>query len=398
MRISTAGSYAIGISTLQKRQEELTEAQERLTSGKRVMRASDDPTAAARAERALAIQTRSEADQRAVDASRSAMTLVESALGDAIGLMQTAREALVAAGNGSYSAAERRTLADQLSGLRQQLLGVANRDDGAGAPLFAGQGSPSTPFLDGPTGVVFVGTSGEIKAADGQPLPLAFDGGAVWMSAARGNGVFETRAVNTAGTGWIDSGRVSNPAALAGGTYTIAFAVSGGATTYSIFRDGAPTAVANQPYQSGSEIQIDGMSAKVSGSPADGDTFELATSTPDLSVFESLDRAIAGLKDPAGSQADVRQAVTFGLRDVDATMARVQAARSRAGDALNHIDGATDRLAATKLTAQTDRSAAEDLDLVQALSEFQSQQTGYEAALKTYANVQRLSLFQYIGS
>ena len=49
MRISTAGSYATGVSTLQKRQEDLTEAQERLTSGKRVMRASDDPTAAARA-------------------------------------------------------------------------------------------------------------------------------------------------------------------------------------------------------------------------------------------------------------------------------------------------------------------------------------------------------------
>jgi flagellar hook-associated protein 3 FlgL len=398
MRISTAGSYAAGIGTMQKRQEELVEAQERLTSGKRVMRASDDPTAAARAERALAIQARSQADQRAVDASRSAMTLVESALGDALGLMQDAREALVSAGNGTYSAAERAGVAQQLRNLRQQLLAVANRDDGAGVHLFAGQGSASPPFLDAAGGVAFAGTPGEVKAADGEPLPLAFDGAAVWMSAPRGNGVFETRVINSAGTGWIDTGRVSDPSALTGSTYTLAFTASAAGTTYSIFRDGVPTALSNLPFAEGTDITVDGMTARVTGRPADGDTFELAPSTPDLSVFQALDSAIAGLTDANASQSAIRQSVGFGLRDLDATMARVQAARSRAGDALNHIDGATDRLAATQLTAQTDRSAAEDLDLVQALSEFQSQQSGYEAALKTYANVQRLSLFQYIGS
>ena len=47
--------------------------------------------------------------------------------------------------------------------------------------------------------------------------------------------------------------------------------------------------------------------------------------------------------------------------------------------------------------AQTERSAAEDLDMVEAISEFQGKQTGYDAALKTYSMVQRLSLFQYIG-
>ena len=46
---------------------------------------------------------------------------------------------------------------------------------------------------------------------------------------------------------------------------------------------------------------------------------------------------------------------------------------------------------------EADRSRAEDLDMPQAISEFQSQQTGYDSALKTYAAVQRLSLFNYIS-
>ena len=53
MRISSAFAYDKQLSQLQRRQSQLTEAQTQLTSGKRVLRASDDPVNAARAERAL---------------------------------------------------------------------------------------------------------------------------------------------------------------------------------------------------------------------------------------------------------------------------------------------------------------------------------------------------------
>jgi flagellar hook-associated protein 3 FlgL len=35
--------------------------------------------------------------------------------------------------------------------------------------------------------------------------------------------------------------------------------------------------------------------------------------------------------------------------------------------------------------------------MVQAISALQARQVGYDAALKTYSSVQRLSLFQYIN-
>src|SRR5580765_8321697 len=112
MRISTANGYTTALDSLMNRQSALSDTQDQLTSGKRVNRASDDPAAAARSERALAVERRTVADQRAVDASNNAMTLTESALGDAGSLLQQAREALVAAGNATYSDAERKGLAD----------------------------------------------------------------------------------------------------------------------------------------------------------------------------------------------------------------------------------------------------------------------------------------------
>ncbi|MCC7099262.1 MAG: flagellar hook-associated protein 3, partial [Rubrivivax sp.] len=71
--------------------------------------------------------------------------------------------------------------------------------------------------------------------------------------------------------------------------------------------------------------------------------------------------------------------------------------RASTGEALNRMDQAELRIADGKLAAQVDRSNAEDLDLVQAISDFQNRQSGYDAALKAYSMVQKLSLFNYIS-
>lgn len=397
MRVTTANAFETTVATLQQRQQALQRAQDQLTSGKRVARASDDPAAAARVERALASAARSDADQRALAASRNAMQQAEGALGGAVDLMQQVRELVVAAGNASYSDTERANLGAQIRGLRDQLLAIANRGDGTGGYLFGGQGSAQPPFVDGVGGVAFRGQDGITEVQAGDRLPMTMAGAATWLQARSGNGVFVTEPDPANGPGaWIDAGRVTDPSAVTGDPYRIVFQVSGGTTTYSVLRNGAPTAVAGQPYVAGRAIQIDGMAATVNGTPANGDAFDLTPSAPDLSVFDALDRLAADLQTGHRSAAQVTQTVQTGLRDIDASMARLQLQRATAGESLNHMDTVADRLADAKLHAQTERSTAEDLDMVQALSEFQNQQTGYEAALKAYSTVQRLSLFQYL--
>jgi flagellar hook-associated protein 3 FlgL len=397
-RISTARVHEAGIATLQQRQTQLADAQERLTSGKRVDRASDDPAAAARAERALAGQMRAEASQRAVESSRTAMSLSETAMGDAVELLQQAREALVAAGNASYSDQERKGLAEKITAIRQQLLAVANRGDGAGSFLFGGQGASGAPFVDAPGGVQYRGIDGQRRTEAGTDLPLTVDGDGVFMPARTGNGVFETRAGAGVNQAWIDNGQVSDPSALTGSTYTLQFSVSAGTTTYAVLRDGLPTAVTSAPYRSGSDITVDGMTMRISGSPANGDTFTAQPSTSTLSVFDTLDRAIGELSTAGRTRAQIAQGNTDGLRDIDQSMAQMHSARAAAGEMLVRIDNETGRLADRKLAYQEERSRAEDLDMTDAISKFQNLQTGYDAALKSYSMVQRLSLFQYINT
>ena len=165
---------------------------------------------------------RTDSTQRALDASRNSMQLTESALSDAGDLLQQARELVVSAGNASYTDAERADVANQLTAIRNQLLGVANRADGTGGYVFAGQGASQPPYIDRPGGVDYVGTGGAVRVASDEPLPLTLDGNATWLTASTGNGVFETR-VGSSQSAWIDTGRVTDPEALTGASYSIQF-------------------------------------------------------------------------------------------------------------------------------------------------------------------------------
>jgi flagellar hook-associated protein 3 FlgL len=139
------------------------------------------------------------------------------------------------------------------------------------------------------------------------------------------------------------------------------------------------------------------MAFNVTGQPADGDRFETVPSTSSLSVFDVMDRTIAELKTPQRKGGEIQQGVTRSLRDVDQAMSALGAMRSQVGEILNLTEGAQGRLTDLKLYGETERSNAEDLDMVEAISNFQNQQSGYDAALKTYSMVQKMSLFQYIG-
>jgi flagellar hook-associated protein 3 FlgL len=407
MRISTSNSFDSAIGNLQRRQQDMSESQMQLTTGKRVNVASDDPVAAARAERALNTVARSEANQRGLEASRNTMSLSESALGDSVELLQQARETLVAAGNGSYSDGERRSLAIRLREVRNQLLSVANRPDGGGGFVFGGQGSSSPPVVDMPGGVQFVGQGGEAQASSSEKLSLTVDGDMVWLKAKTGNGVFNTDATNTnTGSAWVSAGSISSPTSLpypapAGTTppsYAIQFTNTGASITYDVLENGNPLAT-GVPYTTGKSVSIPGrgMEVGISGTPANGDTFSIQQSANTQSVFSTLDRAINALNSTNMNNGQIQQVVNGGLSGIDGLLSNMQSARSAVGETLNRMDGIESRISSLKLTAETDRSSAEDLDMVEAISKFQTKQTGYDAALKSYAMVQKLSLFQYVN-
>jgi flagellar hook-associated protein 3 FlgL len=404
MRVSTANSYDNTVSILARRQADLSQQQERLATGKRVLRASDDPVAATLAETAQNRLSRVQSDMRALESSRSSLAQAESGLGESGDLLQQVRELIVTAGNGGFNQSDRETVAKQLEGLREQLLGVANRTDNAGRTLFGGLGGSSTPFVDlyGPSGagVQFQGQRGQQAAGD-RSLPQSLDGDAIWMRVPPGNGGF-TVALGAANTGAVRTGlgQVTDPSLITGDSYSVSFADVAGTMQYTVTNQTTGTPVAGQagiPYEPGKTITFDGMSFEMIGAPADGDAIDVAPVTGPTDIFKVVQDAIDTLRNNGvGRDAQRVHDLTRSLAEVDAGLDRVLLARGRAGEWLNRADSLNTHLTDSAVAYETEKSQLEDLDLVKGISDFQTQQVGLDAALKSYAQVQRLSLFEYV--
>lgn len=449
-RFGTSHMYDRTIRNIGKQQAELASQMEHASAGKRVIRASDDPVAAAQAERARTRLSRIETDQRQLEAQKATITYAESTLGEINGAMQDFRGLLVQAGNGSYNQTQRDTLVEQLQSLRKQILNYVNRTDSNGLPLFRGlDTNANQPFPNGGLGI----QTGQTNS-NAYTITNSLDGGLAFFSGVTGNGVLSIGVgANNQGTAHTNVGVITDADAAyelkeslntltqqlqnlqSGGTSLpasihlplsaeIVFSEdASGALQYQVrtptgIKTWDPsTAAAGEteadypqvvysesaaaPFKSGADIQVLGMNITVSGDSKAGDSFQVAASAPQ-SIFDTLDAAIrtvqtAGNTDGSTKSALLTQGLTNSLAEIDTQLNRISSVRGLAGDLLNQADRMNSSLLALNEQVESQRSAAEDIDAVAALSQLKTQETAVSAALQSYASIQKLSLFNYIG-
>jgi flagellar hook-associated protein 3 FlgL len=411
-RTSSANAYDTAVRNITMRQSALSGLQENLTSGKRVLRPSDDPTSAALAERALTRINRIATDQRALEAQRSSIEVAESTLGSVTDAMQRFRELVVSAGNGVHSSTERKAIAVELQGLRDHIFSLANTQDANGQPLFSSLGSALAPFVGPQSGnpdYTFNGLPGQ-SGSSSVAIPFTLDGDSAFMLQPERDGAYDVKNSNTNSTLQSSGVSVTNGTLVTGSTYTISnLVVTAGATvgtskvTYDLVETPAGTSIALAPVSvtgadypsTASSIPIDlpGLHLTLEGTLSGADSF---TIQPNASIFSVLDHAIADIGSAIGNSG-ASQAVAQALHNIDIGMQRISAERSKAGDLLGRADRISANQETRSIELEGDRSRAEDLDMVKGISDFQNQQTGYSAALQTYAQIQKLSLFNFIS-
>lgn len=397
MRVPTLQTSRAGLQALQQREAEQAKLQEQIASGLRVRSPGDDPVAAAQAELARSRLARVAQDQRAAQLAQGTLAAADTALAQGVDLLQSAREALVAAGNGGHTPADRAALAVQLRATRDQLLATANAPDGAGGYLFGGQGASAAPFGGGVA--AFGAAAGTQHVGEGARFATTVDGRAAFLDLPQGNGVFVTAAAaaNT-GEGWIGAGTVSDAMQLTGHAYAIRIDGSAGALTYSVTdtTTGQPLPGGSRPLPGTDNIEVAGQRVRIGGTPAPGDAFELAPAGRQ-SVFATLDDAIAMLEDatlPGPARHERLERVQVGIdRGLDA----LQLARSTTAANLRLVDDAAAAGKEQEITVAGRLSDLQDLDLAQGISRLQASQVAYEAALKSYAAQAKTSLFDLVS-
>jgi flagellar hook-associated protein 3 FlgL len=186
MRIATGYAQKVALDGITDRQAALIKSQEQLSSGKRINRPSDDPAAAAEAEKVRSRQARMDAEKRAVGYAQQQLSNADSTIGDATSLLQTARETLLRAANATNNTSDRFTLGANLSAIREQLLAVANRSDGTGGFVFGGQGATSAPIA--PDGTTYNAQPGTVQVGQELSSPVSLDGRANFTASPTATG------------------------------------------------------------------------------------------------------------------------------------------------------------------------------------------------------------------
>ena len=117
MRMSTVQIFNQGVNNLLDRQADVTKTQEQLASGKRIMDASEDPAGTARVLNITSDLTRIDSYQRNTDNLQSQLAMEEGALRSVLRDLQRVRELTVQGNNAAMSAADRRSVGAEISGI-----------------------------------------------------------------------------------------------------------------------------------------------------------------------------------------------------------------------------------------------------------------------------------------
>jgi flagellar hook-associated protein 3 FlgL len=337
---------------------------------------------------------------------------------------------VVQAGDGILNAADKTSIALELQGIREQLVGLANQKDTAGNALFSGLGSNSstgesyfeqltTPQVTtyGPDGrsVDWNALHGQMAATE-TALPRALDGYAAFSgvkvdSAAaivgQSSGSFHAVSVVVT-TPNADVFNLSADAlASSQGSYTVQY-TAGAPGTWQVIQSNRsntpappapPVPYAVVPTQVGEDLELsfDGVTVKIKGDSAALAANATFTVSPavDRDIWETLDRAIGALEQGEAGY-DLHQELGVVHQQLGVREDQLLAARGKLGDWLNRADSLQALFSDRSVAYEKENSELTDLDMVAGISNFQKNQTAYQAALQSYSQVQKMSMFDYM--
>lgn len=400
MRISTNMLFETGVNRLGSLQTALARTQEQISTGRRILTPSDDPVAAAQAlglHQAQDVNTQYGVNRQS---ARHNLNLQEEALKHVTSLIQDVQALVIEAGNPTQGDSERQFLATELKGRLEDLLGLANTDDGSGNYLFSGYQSTVKPFAREGGSVAYMGDQGQrtLQVGAGRTLALSDPGSQVFQSGKTGNGRFDVAAAaaNT-GSGVIAIGSDSSTATPAS-RYEIRFISETEFDVYDVGVDPEEQLSTGNVYASGETITVAGMKVEIRGEPAAGDVFALEPSQRQ-SVFKTIEDLITALETPATGDVG-RAALTNSLgaaaRNLSNALDSVLTTRASVGARLRELDTLDEQGTDRNLQYEATLAELEQLDYTKALTDLAKQKIILEAAQQSFVQATGLSLFKLL--
>jgi flagellar hook-associated protein 3 len=312
MRIGTQNFYDRSLFSLQTRQSNLDRAQEELSTGKKILRTSDDPVAS---NTIIKLKSEISVSDRYVNAQGTASRfneVEESNLSSMNVIMLRVQELLVQAGNGSLDSVSLNAIGIELDKRADELFALSNSKNSNGDYLYSGFQTNTIPYKEDKFGYAqYQGDSGqrEVLVAASYKVEVNDPGNSFIDNVSSPYGHF----LNTAGggnTGTLDlsvglvsdSTEFTQPTAPAS-AYQVVFSGTAPAPATSYHVIDVQTGITVTPsrnFTPGDDIQVQGISIKTDASTRAevNDTFSItaAPGNTEKSLHWVLKQAIETMK------------------------------------------------------------------------------------------------------
>ena len=166
MRVADSMFFDMNRSSVALNKLRHMETQERVITGKRVQKPSDDPLASTLARRERARHARADTHVRATESIMADLQNADSALNHVSDIMIRVRELAVMASNDTHSPENRRATAREVEKLREQVIALGNTRGENNRYIFAGYRDDVAPF-DPAGAYVGDGAVREVEVAPG---------------------------------------------------------------------------------------------------------------------------------------------------------------------------------------------------------------------------------------
>ena len=427
MQVSTKLLNQQQVRHFSKINEKIADTQERVSTGKSILRASDDPVAAVNLSVAKEQSLILEQFQRNIAAAETKLNLTDTTLQQAVNVLTRFSELITMARNGALNEEGHLAISTEMKQLKEVLLGLANTTDANGQGIFGGYNGVDRPFEMKTDGTVeYLGNRGQnsLQISENMTVSTNIDGGSAFMRINTDGGRRNLFDIVDLTINAVETASAFSPKANANWYADVYFELPSRMEEWSLDLTGSlgSKTITASINEGGLQNLVDAINAV---SADTGTTAELGPDGKRIALqddmngnitieniqIEGIDAALDQVtsyleftgRDAAGNattktmkMTDEDQLVSASIGNMQKAIDNLSLQRAYVGGQLSKAATQTDVIGSRKLAVEKDVSRLGDADLAALITELQSQLTNLNAAQAAFAKIGQQSLFDYI--
>ena len=427
MQVSTKLLNQQQVRQFGKINDRIADVQERVSTGKSILRASDDPVAAVNLSVAKEQSLLLQQFQRNIDSAETRLNMTDQTLQESVNVLVRFSELITMARNGALNEEGHLAISTEMKQLKEVLLGLANTTDANGQGIFSGYNGVGRPFelaVDG--SVEYLGNRGQnnLQISENMTIATNIDGGSAFMRINTEGGRRSLFDIVDLTINAVETASAFSPRANALNTAVVDFELPSRLEKWSLDLSGSigSKTITASINEGGLQNIVDAINAATAETGtaatlnADGTSITLQDDmNGDITIsniqIEGIDAALDQVTsyieftgvDAAGAPTTKTQKMTDADQLVSSSIGNMQDAidnlslqRAYVGGQLSKAATQTDVVGARKLAVDKDVSRLGDADLAALVTDLQAQLTNLNAAQAAFAKIGQQSLFDYI--